>query len=323
MVFPLPRPLRLRPAALLLIPALALAATADAGIASAAAQQDKSPESAGKPAKETADDAAPSLLKACEGHDAWDYPAPPVKVYGNTWYVGTCGITALLVTSPQGDVLIDAGVAAAAPLLLANIRKLGREPRRVRMILATHDHFDHVGGLAALQRATGATVAALPVQARVLATGRPEEDDPQAGDLSPFDPVNVTRTLTDGVPVTMGSLRFTPHATPVHAPGSTSWVWQSCENDQCRTISYLDSASTISADGYRFTDHPQRMAAARRGLATMAALPCGILLTPHPGQSDMFERLAGEKPLYDPSACRTYAREAGERLTKRLASERG
>ena len=261
------------------------------------------------------------LTEACAGRDGWADPAPPVHVYGNTWYVGTCGISALLVTGPRGDVLIDGGVPEAAPLVAANIEKLGVKLHDVRWIIATHDHFDHVGAIAQLQRMTGAKVAALPVQARVLTSGKPDIDDPQRGSLKDFAPVRVTRLLKDGAPLDVGPLRFTPHATPAHAPGSTSWTWQSCEGGSCRTIAYLDSATVISADGYRFTDHPARVAAARQGLSAMAGLPCDILLTPHPSASDAFARIDGIRPLVDPAACRNYAQAAETRLTARLRSE--
>ncbi|HZV39192.1 MAG TPA: MBL fold metallo-hydrolase, partial [Pseudoxanthomonas sp.] len=71
--------------------------------------------------------------------DGWNDRAPPQRIFGNTWYVGTCGISALLVTSPQGHVLIDAGTEKAAPLVEANIRALGFEPRDVKFIVGSHE----------------------------------------------------------------------------------------------------------------------------------------------------------------------------------------
>jgi len=263
-----------------------------------------------------------ALAKACAGKDGWADPAPPARIFANVWYVGTCGISAILVTGDQGHVLIDAGVAKAAPLVLANIRRAGFAPRDVRWIVAGHEHFDHVGALAALQQATGAKVAALPAQAAVLESGKAGQDDPQFAGLDPFAPVRIDRRLKDGESVSVGAIVLTAHATPVHAPGSTSWTWRSCTaGGTCRNIAYADSASTISSDGYRFTDHPARLAAIRAGLPRMAALPCDILLTPHPSQSAMMERFAGTRPIVDASACRAYARASQTRLAERLAQE--
>ena len=70
-----------------------------------------------------------ALLAACDGKHGWRDPAPPVRIDGNVFYVGTCGITSLLITSPQGHVLIDSAEEEAVPLILANVRQLGFEPR--------------------------------------------------------------------------------------------------------------------------------------------------------------------------------------------------
>ncbi|WP_067733347.1 subclass B3 metallo-beta-lactamase [Novosphingobium naphthalenivorans] len=263
-----------------------------------------------------------ALAKACSGHDGWTDPAPPAHVFGNTWYVGTCGISAVLITGEKGHVLIDGGMAEAAPLVLANIAALGFKARDVRWILVSHEHFDHAGALAELQRATGAKVAAVKPAAAVLETGEPASDDPQYGDLKGIAPAKVDRILTDGDSIVVGAIAATAHVTPAHSPGSTSWTWQTCDKAfACRMIAYADSATAISAGGYRFTDHPGRVAQVREGLTRIAALPCDILLTPHPSASAMMERFAGKAPLIDASACRTYAQAAQQRFDGRLASE--
>jgi Zn-dependent hydrolases, including glyoxylases len=264
------------------------------------------------------------LASACAGRDGWADPAPPAHVFANVWYVGTCGITVLLVTSKDGHVLLDGGPAEAAPLVLANIAALGFKPGDVRWILSSHEHHDHVGALAALQRATKAKVAVLRAAGPVMKTGKPLASDPQAGLIEGFDPVAVDRLLDDGDSVIVGGSAFTVHATPAHSPGSASWTWQSCTPDfTCRMIAYADSATAISADDYRFTDHADRIAAVRKGVARIAAMPCDILLTPHPGASDMMERFSGDAPLVDPAACKAYAAAAGKRFDDRLKQEAG
>ena len=102
-----------------------------------------------------------------------------------------------------------------------------------------------------------------------------------------MEPVKVTRTLRDNGSVFTSDPRFTAHATPAHSPGSTSWTWRSCDQDGCKTIAYADSNSTISSDGYRFSDNPRRIKQARYGLKRIAALPCDIMLTPHPSGSNL------------------------------------
>lgn len=262
------------------------------------------------------------LAQDCANRDGWADPAPPAQVFANTWYVGTCGISAILITGPDGHVLIDGGTAEAAPLVLANIKSLGFDPKDVHWILSTHEHFDHAGALAALKRATGAKLAALAPAAAVLESGKPVADDPQYGALQDLEPVKVDRVLKDGDSVLVARLSFTAHATPAHSPGSTSWTWQSCTQQfDCKMIAYADSATAISADAYRFADHPDRIAAVKQGLAVIGSLPCDILMTPHPGASALMDRLAGKAELVDPAACRTYAAAAQQRFAQRLAEE--
>lgn len=263
------------------------------------------------------------MAKACAGRDGWGDPAPPAHVYGNTWYVGTCGITTLLVQTPGGLVLLDGGIPQAADLVLENVRKLGFPVKAIRWILVSHEHFDHAGAVAELQRRTGAKVIAGPNQAAVLRSGQPDPTDPQAPLLrkEPMRPVKVAKTQPHGTALVAGGVHFTAWANPAHSPGSTSWTWQQCQGAQCRTIAYADSTSTISADGYRFVDHPERVKAIRQGLAVIAALPCEIIITPHPSASDLFPRLSGSQPLVKPDACALYAAAAGQRFAERLARE--
>ncbi|SFG39559.1 metallo-beta-lactamase class B [Novosphingobium sp. CF614] len=299
-----------------------LAALLTAGPTAADTTPPPAPTAAPTPAPAAAPPSSRQLAEACAGHDGWSDPAPPAQIFGNTWYVGTCGITAILITGDDGHVLIDGGPAEAAGLVLDNIRKLGFRPEDVRWIVSSHEHFDHVGALAALRRATGAKVAALVPAAAVLRSGQPDPADPQYGSIHGFEPTVVDRVLAEGNSLVVGRIAITVHATPVHAPGSTSWTWQSCTPDfSCRMIAYADSASTISADAYRFSDHRDRIAQVRLGLVRIGALPCDLLLTPHPAASDMMDRFAGKAPLVNASACRDYAEAARQRFAARLDLE--
>ncbi|HKR24412.1 MAG TPA: MBL fold metallo-hydrolase, partial [Allosphingosinicella sp.] len=206
--------------------------------------------------------------------------------------------------------------------IAANIERLGFRLRDVKLILTSHEHVDHVGGVAALQRLTGATVAARAEAAPALASGTAQAGDPQHGALAPFPAIAVGRTLRDNEVVRLGPIALTAHATPGHTAGSTSWSWLSCEGRACLTIVYADSLSAVSAEGYRFSDHRDEVSAFRRSIARIGALRCDLLLTPHPGASDLFRRLASGR-LADSAGCRAYAVRAGERLDERLQQERG
>jgi metallo-beta-lactamase class B len=260
---------------------------------------------------------------ACGDSDSWDKPGPPFRVYGQTYYVGTCGITALLVTGPRGHTLIDSGTDKGAEGVLANIRALGFDPRDLKTILMSHEHFDHVGGMARLQAATGATVVTTPAAAAVLRSGRPGLDDPQAASGHPPFPAvtGAISALSRETDQRFGGRSFRPIFTPGHTPGAMSWSWRECEGGVCRAIVYADSLNPISAAGYRFSDHPALVAGFRAGIANVDAAECDIVLTPHPGSTNLRARLSGTAPLIAPDGCRAYAAGVTERLNKRLAAE--
>ena len=196
-----------------------MSALAASALLGAAPAPPPAANTAGTPARNT----AANIAQSCAGRDGWADPAPPAHIHGHSWYVGTCGITVLLIETTAGLVLIDTGPVDAAPLVLANSRALGFDPRQLKWILSTHEHFDHSGGIAAVQAATGARLAVGRFAAQALRSGRPYADDPQLADLTtPVAPARVALVLRSGAALVLGGTRFTAHATPAHSPGSTS-----------------------------------------------------------------------------------------------------
>jgi len=265
--------------------------------------------------------------------DDWTTPHKPFRIFGNTYYVGSAGLSAILITSDAGHILIDGGLAAVAPLIETNIRSLTFELHDVRLILNTHEHFDHAGGIAPLQRATGARVAASPAAARALQQGHPTLEDPQyaSGLRSPYDPVPNVETIADGAALRAGPLTVTAHFTPGHTPGATTWTWRSCEGRRCVDVVYADSLTAVSDDGFRFTGDAQRPSTIetfRASIALVARLPCDIVLAPHPSLIDFARKIkqleAGRNvnPFIESGACRKYAAAARTRLERRVADER-
>lgn len=263
-----------------------------------------------------------AFLAACKDWDEWDKPAPPFKVHGDTYHVGTCGISVILVTDKKGHVLIDSGTEAGASVVLNNIRKLGLDPRDVKYLLHSHEHFDHVGGMATLRAATGAWVVPSEGAEQVLKTGKADPDDPQAGQLPDMAPVEVYQTITDGGTVQLGDILLTAIATPGHTKGALSWQWSSCEKSVCSTIVYADSLSPVSAEGYRFSDHPDYLASYRASIDRVADMECDLLLTPHPSASNMLNRMKSGS-LLSLDQCIDYADRISNRLDERIAKEEG
>lgn len=291
-----------RPALIFAFAALALGNTAIAQAAPAAADP-----AAGK-----------RFAQQCAGKDSFDDPAPPVHIFGNVWYVGTCTVTVLLLTSPKGHVLVDAATEGAVPHVLANIRAAGFNPKDVRWIVTSHEHFDHVGGLALLKQATGAKVVARAEAVPVLRSGKVSPADPQVQEIHGFTPVKPDRVMMAGAVLKAGPQRLTMIATPGHTEGSTSWSWTSCDGAACEKFTYLDSVSALPLGTYRFAEHPDRVAMFRTTFDMIDAMDCGIVLTPHPSASAMVERMAGTEPLREAEDCRVIAKGARARLDTAL-----
>lgn len=262
----------------------------------------------------------------------WEGAQDPFQLYGNSYYVGTQGLSSVLITSPAGHVLIDGASPKAGAAIAAHIRQLGFKLEDIRYILVSHEHVDHAGGIAELQRLSGATVLTSPAAKPVLESGKADRGDPQFGynmqDMRPLAPV---RTVRDGESVELGPLSVKAHYTPGHTQGGISWTWTAVENGKAMNMVYADSLNAIAGPGFRYsanTLYPNAKADVERSIARVAALPCDILVTAHPDASGLLERQAQQKQrgnlaFVSPGACQRYADAGRERLAKTLAQEAG
>lgn len=273
-----------------------------------------------------------SLVKAypesrCSFCAGWDEPQAPFKIHHNSYYVGTRGLSAILITSKKGHVLLDGGLPSSAPQIINNIRTLGFSVEDIKLILNSHAHYDHAGGIAALQKVSGARVVASPKSVAALMRGNSGPEDPQYGVLFDYPKIDNVEPIVLGELLSSGAIKLTPHSTPGHTPGGTTWSWESCsKSEQCITIVYADSQTPVSAEGFRYSDaksYPSVLKDFEQGHNTLEQLTCDILITTHPGASGVWERFAkGNGDLIDVKACKRYAATARELLIKRLAQEK-
>nr|AIA13529.1 SubclassB3_beta_lactamase [uncultured bacterium] len=270
---------------------------------------------------------APSCANCAE----WNKRQEPFKIYGNTYYVGPHGLSSILITSKAGHVLIDGALPESVPQVVANIRSLGFRVEDVKLVVNSHVHFDHGGGIAELQRLSGAEVAASPWSVEVLTKSGVGKGDPQFGSIPPVALIPKATTLRDGQTLRVGNIKLTTHFTPGHTPGGTSWTWKSCEGKRCLSLVYADSLTPVSAEGFRFSDsreYPNAVKDFEKSFAFLRAARCDILLTSHPDASGLWQRLEGRErgvrpdPLVSPQGCKELSERASEQLRRRLASEK-
>ncbi|MEN1939769.1 subclass B3 metallo-beta-lactamase [Luteimonas sp. MJ246] len=256
-------------------------------------------------------------LKAYTVHESWRQPIAPVRIADSTWYIGTANLSAILVKTPAGAVLLDGGMPQAADMLLRHMADLGVAPGDLKLILLSQAHADHVGPLAEIRRRTGARLAANAESAVLLARGG--SDDIHFGDAIVYPPVQVDRLLLDHEVVELGGMRFTAHFMPGHTPGSTAWTWTDRDEGRELRIAYADS---LSAPDYQLVGNPRYPRIVedyRRSFGVVRALPCDLLLTPHPGASG---RNFGDPAASKPMDCVAYADSAERSFENQLAAER-
>ncbi len=267
---------------------------------------------------------------ACPPCAEWNAPHAPLKLFGNTYYVGTNGLSAILLTSPGGHVLIDAGLPESAEPIMQNIRALGFRVEDVKLIVNSHAHYDHSGGIASVQAASHAEVAASEPSAREFRRGGAEPDDPQYGIAIDYPKIANVRVIRDGEVLRAGSVAVTAHLTGGHTPGGTSWTWKSCEGAKCLDLVYADSFTPISAPNFfytRTTTYPTAIADFEKSHRFLETASCEMLITPHPSASQLWERVKARDTgattdLRADGACKRYAATARASLAKRVAEER-
>jgi metallo-beta-lactamase class B len=163
---------------------------------------------------------------SCKHCAEWNAPQAPFRISGNTYYVGPHGLSSILITSEAGHVLIDGALPESARQIAENIHVLGFRIEDVKLILNSHIHFDHAGGIAELQRRSGAQVLASAWSAAVMTKTGLARDDPQYGLIPPIPLVANVRTFSNGETIHVGPIAVAAHSTPGHTPGGTSWTWK-------------------------------------------------------------------------------------------------
>ena len=258
-------------------------------------------------------------------HGEMSQPVEPFRIIGNIYYVGARNIASYLITTPQGDIMIDTGTKEMHDVILGNIAKLGFKPQDIKILLSGHAHFDHVQGHAAMQKATGAKVMALGPDAEALSAGK---------DLSPlgdegWDPVKVDRVLKDGDTVTLGGTTLRAVWTPGHTPGCTTWTTTVQEKGKPYAIVFqacgAPNAGVKLVGNAKF---PKLVDDAMRSFRIQEALKADLYLPVHPEAyfAGKIERIkAGETPhpFYDPQAYGKFDSTTEADFQKRVDKEKG
>jgi metallo-beta-lactamase class B len=206
-------------------------------------------------------------------------PIQPFRLLGNIHYVGANGISAFLLTTPAGHVLIDSGPVEMLPRLERNVEALGFHLGDVKLLLNSHAHYDHCGGFAELKRRTGARLLASEADGGEMERGG--RGDFAYGDDYPYEPVTPDRHIADGERVELGGLTLTATLTPGHTRGCTTWSARIEEAGRTYDVVFLCG---LTVSPFKLTNNPVYPAVAidaRRSIARVRSLPVDVMLAAH------------------------------------------
>jgi metallo-beta-lactamase class B len=269
----------------------------------------------------------PAAAQYAPANAKWNQPVPPFRIADNLYYVGAEGVASYLITTPAGDILIDTGFRETVPLVEASIRKLGFRVSDVRILLISHGHFDHAGGVAAMKAATHARLLVSPAEAPMLEHG--DRDDFAWGAKYAYSPVTPDGLLKDGQLVTLGGVALTPYFTPGHTKGCTTWTMTVHDRGQLRHVVFACSLSTPDYQVVNNPKYPNIQKDLAASFAKMRALPCDIFLAAHPWEFELDRKRvalaadpkAAENPFVDPAGYRAYIDRSEAALQERVAQQ--
>lgn len=247
----------------------------------------------------------------------WTTPQKPFRIAGNLYYVGSRDLASYLITTPDGDILINANLPSSPPQIRASVEALGFRWKNIKILLNSHAHFDHTGGSAQILRETGAKFMVMDSDVKLVESGGAIDFD----HLHTYPPAHVDRILHDGDTVRLGGTVLTAHKTPGHTRGCTTWTMQ-VKSRSGRTLNVVIVGGVAALSDYRLVATPGHPASYpgiaqdfEHTFATLRALPCDIFLGAHGSYFNLQEKLAklpteGPSVWIDPAGYRRFINES-------------
>lgn len=257
----------------------------------------------------------------------WREPIEPFRIVGNIYYVGTAELGSFLITTEEGHILLDTPLESETHLVLDSIRKLGFDPKDIRILLNSQAHYDHTGGLAEIKRISGARLMAGRGDAELL--GRGGKGDFAFGDRYRFPAVLVDRPLDDGDEIALGGTKLLVRLTPGHTRGTTTYVLDVPEGGTQYRVVFAGSLSVN--EGVRLANPPSYEGIAEdfaRSIQILESLRPDVFLSAHGGffglsqKAELLRAGAKTNPFIDASRYRPWLTRMKEAFEKQLARER-
>ncbi len=255
----------------------------------------------------------------------WNKPVDPFRIVGNVYYVGASGVSSFLITTPEGHILLDTGFRETVPIIKTGIRKLGFRFEDIRLLVISHAHYDHAGGIAEVKAATGARLLVNPKEVDLLARGG--KGDFAFGDRIPFPPAAADGQLKDGEQIGVGGTLLTAHFTPGHTKGCTSYSARIRDGSRLYNVVFPCS---LTAPGYRLvrnSDYPEIVKDLEYSFSKLGTLRCDVFVGGHSWEFDMeakrkaLDAGGGENPFVDPEGYRRWLERSHAAFRKQVAEQ--
>jgi metallo-beta-lactamase class B len=270
-----------------------------------------------------------SCTAAPQASPDWTEPFPPFRIAGNLYYVGSKGLANYLITTPQGNILINSDLEANVPMIQTSIEKLGFKFSDTKVLLISHAHWDHDAGSAKIKQMTGARYMVMDADVPVVESGG--EADFQYGQHTEFlyPATKVDRVLHDGDEVRLGDTVLVAHLTPGHTKGCTTWTMKVREGGKTYDVVIVGSPNVNP--GYRLVhnqEYPQIAEDYERMWRVLKSLPCDIFLGAHGGYFGMEEKYPLLKDgrantFIDPEGYKKFVAEKEQEFRTELAKQQG
>jgi metallo-beta-lactamase class B len=239
--------------------------------------------------------------KEVVARDVYVKPFPPFRIVGDLYYVGTYDLAVYLITTKEGNILINTGINDSAPAIRANIESLGFKFSDVKLLLATHGHWDHVGALAEIKQLTGAQMLMHEGDVDLLESGGGRDFRFPEGRGTIYPPIKVDRRLKDGDKVRLGETELTVLHHPGHTKGATSFTYTTEDGGRKYEVLIVNMPSINPGVTVRYMPgYPQINEAYLTTLAKQKQLKPQVWVSSHAGHFDMHQKYKPGDP-YDPN----------------------
>jgi metallo-beta-lactamase class B len=259
--------------------------------------------------------------------DPGHQPFAPFKIGEGLYYDGASDYAAYLIVTRAGLIQIDGGDAAVGRQVVANIKALGFDPAQVKVLVNTHEHYDHAAGLAEIRRAApGARFYASAADGAIIAAGG--RGDPfLKAERFWYEPVKPDVTLKDGQTISLGGVTLTAHITGGHTRGCTTWTFPVTVAGKLRQALVHCSSSVLP--GYRLVPpetYAGQAADYAKSFATWKSLPCEVFLASHGVFYGLKEKraaqIAGKADAFvDPEGCKAFYAKSEAAFRSELAKQ--